>query len=394
MGPAWERMKGMLFRPFSIGTWFSFGFIFALQSCIEGGGGNSFNVPNGGGGNSGGSHHRSGGDDTNNAISHFVHNAFSSISSAHHAAGAHGAAGAGSGDLSNFNDMDPSVLLPVAIGIIVLLIPIFLVLYWLGARGQMMAIRSVAIGRADIGEAWSMTRAAGGPLFRFHLVVLALSVLVFAPLLGGGGFYGFTVYQDDPDHAEKLIPIALALVLVLFVLAIPFLILNGLARNFVAPLMLKDGTSAREAWKKFWSVGHHFIGQIALFFVLRIVFSMLAGIVGVIGGFVTCCLGFLPVLHQTLMAPYYVFERMWTLEILASMGPDFDLRAAPAGAGPQGPGGFGAPPGFGGPGYTPGANPYAPPGAGVGPGGYGAPPAGGFGGGSGYGGGGGYNGGV
>ena len=61
MGPAWETMKRMLFRPFNIGTWFSFGFIFFLQSCIEGGGGGSnLRLPNmggnggrGGGGSSG-----------------------------------------------------------------------------------------------------------------------------------------------------------------------------------------------------------------------------------------------------------------------------------------------------------------------------------------------------
>ena len=145
--------------------------------------------------------------------------------------------------------------------------------------------------------------------------------------------------------------------------------------------MWKDGTSSREAWKKFWSVGKNFIGQIVLFFVLRIVFSMLAGVIGVVAGFVTCCLGFLPVLHQTVMAPYYVFERAWTLEILASMGPEFDVRSA--GVAPQGPTGFGGPPpGYGpGPGgYNPGGNPYAPPG-GYGPAGYGPPPAGGYGGG-------------
>ncbi len=47
LSPAWEHMKRVLFRPFNLGTWFSFGFIFFLQSCAEGGG-SSFNFPGGG----------------------------------------------------------------------------------------------------------------------------------------------------------------------------------------------------------------------------------------------------------------------------------------------------------------------------------------------------------
>ncbi len=381
MGPAWERMKGMLMRPFSLGTWFTFGFIFALQSCIEGGGGNSFNMPNTGGnsGSGGGSKHYNN-DDTNDAISHFFRDAMSSMSGAF---SHHGDAGMTSTGDNPFADFDTSLIVPIVIGAVLLLIPIMLVLYWLGARGQMMAIRSVAIGRADIGESWAVTKSAGGSLFKFHLVVAVLSLVVFVPLLGGGGLWAYSLSQANPNNYEVLIPVLLVVVGVMLVLAIPFMILNGLARNFVAPLMWKDGSSSREAWKKFWGVGKNFIGQIVLFFVLRIVFSMLAGVIGIVAGFITCCLGFLPVLHQTIMAPYYVFERAWTLEILASMGPEFDVRGGGAQQ-PQGPTGFGPPPGFGGPGYMPGGNPYAPPG-GYGPGGYGSPPPGGFGGG-GYGG--------
>ncbi len=89
----------------------------------------------------------------------------------------------------------------------------------------------------------------------------------------------------------------------------------------------------------------------------------------VIAGFLTCCLGFLPVQHQTLMAAYYVFGRAWTLEVLASMSADFDVRSGSGGAvapaAPYNPYGGGG--GAGGGGYNPyapqpGDNPFAPPG--------------------------------
>jgi hypothetical protein len=378
LGPAWGRMKEILFRPFNLGTWFSFGFIFALQSCVEGGGGQSFNMPSGNGGSgSSGTHHYNNNDDTNNAIAGAGHHLLDSISSVFSHAHAAGAA-SGGGD-----DLDTGLLVGIIVGACVVAIPLMLAMYWIGARGQMMSIRAVATGRSEVGESWSAVKNTGGAMFRFHLAVLGLGMLVFVPVLGGAGLVMYPMVKDGIDHDDvlaQLIPILIGFGVVLFVLAIPFMILNGLARNFVAPIMLKYEIGSRDAWKRFWAVGKNHIGGIVMFFVLKMVIGLAAGIVAIIGGFVTCCLGFLPVLHQTLMAPYYFFERMWTLEILASMSPDFDLRTAAA---PQGPsGGFGPPPGFaGGPGYYPGVNPYAPPGGGGGGGGGGAPPPpGGFGG--------------
>jgi hypothetical protein len=147
--------------------------------------------------------------------------------------------------------------------------------------------------------------------------------------------------------------------------------------------------------------GREHVGALILFWVVGAGFAIVAGLAGILGALITCCLGFLPVIHQTIMAPYYVFERAWTLEILASMSPDFDLRALPPephvlggggpyggpyGGGPYGGGSFGsggAPPngGFGGGGFGP---PGAPPGGGSGGGDGSPPPAGGFGGPSGF----------
>jgi hypothetical protein len=380
LGPAWNRMKELLFRPFNLGTWFSWGFIFALQSCVEGGGGSNFNVPNGNsGGSSSGTHHynNNSSDDTNNAIAHAGRHVLDSMSNALSHLGAHSHAASGA------DDFDPDMLIGIGIAAVIIMIPLFFVMQWIGARGQMMSIRSVAIGRADVGEAWGAVKNAGSSMFKFHLVVTALMLVVFTPVLGGGALMMYPMVKEGIDHDDvltQLIPMLIGFAVVLFVVAIPFMILNGLARNFVAPIMLKYEIGSRDAWKRFWAVGRNHIGGIALFFILRMVFAGLAGVVGVIGGFLTCCLGFLPVLHQTLMAPYYVFERMWTLEILASMSPDFDLRTPAAPQGP--PGGFGGPPPgyYGGPGYTPGMNPYTPPGAGGAGGGGAPPPPGGFGG--------------
>jgi hypothetical protein len=365
MGPAWETMKRALFRPFNIGTWFSFGVVFFLQSCMEGGSTGGLNLPTGNGGGGGGSHGRHG--DSNNNLAGFAHDLAASLPGA-----LRDAIG------SNGEPPDTGLIVMILAIACVVAIPLILVMYWLGTRGQMMAIRSVAIGQADIGQLWSATRDAGGALFKFHLAVMGISLVVMVPLAIIGVVMCLPMIRGDAS-IDTLLPALIGLGVVLILVMIPFALVGAMARNFVAPIMLKHGLTAREGWKRFWAVGRSHVGAIIGFFALRILVAIGAGIVGTIAAVFTCCLGFLPVLHQTLMAPYYVFERAWTLEVLASMSPDFDLRGGGGEAPPQAPygGGGGAP-------YTPygGAptdNPYAPPGFGYDPSGGGGPPPGGFG---------------
>lgn len=358
IGPAWERTKAVLFRPFNLGTWFSFGFVFFLQSCMEGGGGN-LNIPNGSGGNSGSG---SGGGETDNAISH--------------------ALGALGPPRMPWADLEPGLVVGIVVAAAVIAIPLILLAYWLGTRGQMMAIQCAAVGRADVGALWSGTRSQANKLLKFHLALAGISLVVFLPVLVVGALL-IAPRLSAGEGFESVLGVIVGLAVLVLILVIPFAIVGGMTRNFVAPIMLKYDIGAREAWKRFWAVGRDHVGGIIGFFLLRFVFAIGAGIVGTIAGLLTCCIGLLPVMHQTLMAPYYLFERTWTLEVLASMHPDFDLRNAEAAAPaypPYGPAGYGPPPGYGP--VAPPDNPYAPPGyggydpsgGGGGPTGGGAPP--------------------
>ncbi|MDF2692297.1 MAG: hypothetical protein K0S65_680 [Labilithrix sp.] len=366
IGPAWETMKRILFRPFNIGTWFSFGFVFALQSCAEGGGGNSFRIPDLGRSGHGGS--GSGSGSTDDTISNLLPT-----------------------DLlarRDFGNIGSAEIALIAVIALVVAIPLVLLLYWLGSRGQMMAIRAVATGNSDVGEAWRATQSSGGRMLKFHLALAGIAMLVFVPLLGVSAAIALPALHDH-DRFGALLPLLLPVVLLGLVAVIPILIVKSLGRNFVAPIMLKHEIGSREAWKRFWSLGRGHVGSILVFWLIGVGFSVVAALAGILGALLTCCLGFLPVIHQTIMAPYYVFERAWTLEILASMSPDLDLRALPPDPNAGGPYGGGGPPG--GFGYGPPGGGYGPPG-GFGPGGYGgggyggppptggAPPAGGFGG--------------
>jgi hypothetical protein len=359
MGPAWETMKRALFRPFNIGTWFSFGVVFFLQACAEGGGTGGFNLPSGTG--NGGSRHPRGGGDSADDLAGLAHGVLSHV-----------------GDPLRELFADPGLMVMILVIACVLAIPLILLTMWLGTRGQMMAIRAVAIGQANVSELWGATRSAGTSLFKFQLAMIGLTLLVFLPIAGGGAAVTVPAIRSGAS-IDTVLPLILGIAFVAILAMLPFAIVGAMARNFVAPIMLKHGLTAREGWKRFWAVGRDHVGSIIVFFLLRLVVGFGAGIVGMIAGLFTCCLGFLPVLHTTLMAPYLVFERAWTLEVLASMSPDFDLRGG--GAPPPEAYGGGGPAPFNPYGGSPSGNPYAPPGYGGGydPSGHGGPPQGGFG---------------
>ncbi len=150
ISPAWDTMKRLLFRPFNIGTWFSFGLLFGLQRCAEGGGGNSFRVPDFG---SHGSGRSSGTDDlTSDAISNVLPGDFLSR--------------------AGFPAIGTAELVLVGVVLLVVAVPVVLLFYWLGSRGQMMSIRAVATGDSDVGAAWRSTDGAGGRMFKFHLALV------------------------------------------------------------------------------------------------------------------------------------------------------------------------------------------------------------------------------
>lgn len=366
IGPAWETMKRILFRPFNLGTWFSFGLMFALQSCAEGSGGNNnVRLPDTSG--------LGGGDAPPAGVEDLTSDSISRVLP-YDVLAQSGLGGIGSTEIA----LIAAVVVAVAI-------PLVLLMLWLGSRGQMMAIHSVATGTANVGDAWRLTSSSGGRMFKFQLALAGIALGVFLPLLGVGALFVIPAVKDAAG-LDGLVWLILPIALGALVVMIPFLIVKSLARNFVAPIMLRHEIGAREAWKRFWPHAREHVGSLVVFWVLGMLFSVAAAIVGIVAGFITCCLGFLPVLHQTIMAPYYVFERAWTLEILASMSPDFDLRSVPpdahgpyggpgGGFGYSGPGGYGGPGGFGPGGFGPGGG--GPAGGGFGPGGgFGAPPGG------------------
>ncbi len=305
----------MLFVRSSVGVWFSFGLAFFLQDCVEGGNG---------------------------------YNNYGDVGSFDRTFSEHG-------PLAKYEARELLVMGAVAL---VIALSLGVLLVWLGSRGQALALRSVMAGRIDLGAQWTETRAAGMRLFRWHLgfggglLVLAVGAFMGMWLVASSN-------QDSPDTRAALMLGTLAGI---GLLALPMLAVRSVMRNFVFPLVVAKGLTLGGAWRLFWGAARGHLGGLALFFVARLGIGLMGMMVAMVSMALTCCIGALPILHQTIMAPFYVFERSHALYTLASLGPELSLLETPPdefggyGVSMPGPyygdqgapppaGGFGAPPG-------------------------------------------------
>jgi hypothetical protein len=63
---------------------------------------------------------------------------------------------------------------------------------------------------------------------------------------------------------------------------------------------------------------------------LKLLFVVLSSVVVAVVSCLTCCIGFLPLVNQTIFQPLYYFERAWPLFLLRQLGYDLPGRL-PAG---------------------------------------------------------------
>jgi hypothetical protein len=71
-------------------------------------------------------------------------------------------------------------------------------------------------------------------------------------------------------------------------------------------------------------------GAFAVYVLLKIAFSMVAGMLLMVAACLTCCCALLPVVMQTALQPLFYFERAWSLFLLRQLGYDLVVDAVSA----------------------------------------------------------------
>ncbi len=294
LGPAFERVSTILFRPFDLGKWLVIGFCAWLAYLGNGGGGGG-----GGGGNGRAQWNMN---DARHAIEEakefFLYNLW---------------------------------IIPVGIMVLLFGIGLWIFLTWLSSRGRFMFLHCVAENKAEVKIPWVKFRERANSLFLFRIVVGFISLAVF------------------------IVPCVLVIFFILaliswplFVLAIPGLIMASLAflflvivfwlvhrftMDFVLTIMFLRipfiGTTA--AWREFWTLLSANKAYFALYALFRIVIAIAIGAVIVLGFCIGCCcccasvLLLIPYIGTVILLPVFVFERSYSLYYLRQFGPQFDV---------------------------------------------------------------------
>lgn len=289
IGPAFGKVKTILFSPFDLRKWFVIGFCAWLAYLGKGGGG---------GGNGGG---RGGGPSE-------AREAF--------------------GEAKGFVLENMAWIIPVALIGVMLIIVLWLVFTWLSSRGRFMFLHCVAQNKDEVKVPWTKFQQHANSLFLFRII---LGLIGFAaiglPLLLAGGLIAITMANNGYVAATVLGIVMIVLVIV--VIAIVLTVIGKFTTDFVVPIMFLRTTSCIAGWREFLTILSVNKARFALYILFQIVIGLAIGAIVLTAAFVTCCCAAcilaLPYIGTVLMLPVLVFKRAYSLLYLGQFGPEFDV---------------------------------------------------------------------
>ena len=220
------------------------------------------------------------------------------------------------------------IVAAVAAAVLTVVIAFSALVLWVNSRGVFMYLDNVASGRADFERPWREHAARAGSYFAWSFG-LALATLVGLLLLGAAAAIAVAVLVSGPPGSGLTAGLGLGAVFVSFLMLIVGAGLASLAlRDFVAPLQVRAGLGCRDAMRLLFHLVRTHPGVFVVYVLLKIAFSMVAGIMIVVAACLTCCCAILPVVMQTALQPLFYFERAWSLFLLRQLGYDLVSAAA------------------------------------------------------------------
>jgi hypothetical protein len=207
------------------------------------------------------------------------------------------------------------------LGLLVLGALVALVL-WINARGTFMYLDAVARGRAEVARPWREHALAADSYFTWRLGLAGAAVLAVVTALVLSGVIVVTLVRNRPDlWAGGAVALALSPIFLALLVALPALVLAGVVlRDFAAPLQLAGGIGCGRAVEVLERLVVAHTGAFVVYLLLKVVLFVVTGAVVLLAGCLSCCVGFLPIVCQTLLQPLFFFERAWPLFLLRQMG--------------------------------------------------------------------------
>ncbi len=293
--PAIQRAKWMLFQPFDFTKWLVMGFCAWLAYLGQGGGS--------GGGGGFGSKMRS---SPRNASRQFH-------------------------ELKDYvlNNLD--WLVPLAVGVALVGVLIWLLVMWLSSRGRFMFLHCVIANTAEVVLPWQRFAAQGNSLFLFRIGLGLLTFLVLAPLLLVIG--GLVIAMMSQGQARLLLVSgALTAFIAAVGLGVTFAVAFKFTEDFVVPIMFLRRGNCLEGWREFLGLlavnKANFALYIVFVMVIKIVIAMLILVIVLATCCTAGCLLAIPYVGTVLLLPVLAFERSYSLYYLAQYDAPYDVFAA------------------------------------------------------------------
>ncbi len=221
--------------------------------------------------------------------------------------------------------------------VLTLIVVAWAALTYLSSRGQLMFVRATALRDSRIDTNWRAVKPHVMSLFWFRLILLMLGMLmglvlvVVVYIILRGAIIPTAEYTGEPVAFMPLLMTLIPVAVFFAVLSVVLGLAMSLLRSFVVPIMIACDLPCTQAWGEFFRAASGNWFPIIGYILFNIVFHMIFGFASLLAGCLTCCLGFLPVLSHTILAPFYVFQRALPLYMLAMRDERYNLFMVPEG---------------------------------------------------------------
>lgn len=218
------------------------------------------------------------------------------------------------------------VFVAISAIVLVVIVTVVAIVLWINSRGVFMYADNVASGRFDIARPWrehaNLAWSYFGWTFGLSMLGAFGALVLIVPII----LFIVSLFTSGASPLAILGIIGLGLLLIVWAIAINLVAV--ILRDFAVPLQILLDVRTGKALGTAFGILRANLGSFVIYILLKIVFAIVTGITALLAGCFTCCLGFLPVIHHTLLQPLYYFERAWSLCLLRQAG--YDLFPAPA----------------------------------------------------------------
>ncbi len=318
---AWNRMKGILFRPFSLDKWLILGFCAWLAGLFDNWSGPfSFNF----------------GQDFEplhkglRPVLACLKKFFSS----------HQPFSARLSEALGITATTLAIIVLIAAVVFVLSIAATLLALWVKSRFEFIFIDNLAMNNPEVIMPWRKYKNAGNSVFVFKLIIWTVSFMVFALMLITAFISLLPWIKHRAVHEEFTLPgwkviAALGVIALLWIMFTLFVsLISFFFKELVLVIMYRKNLNALQGCYLFLGLLRDNLWLFVRYWLMKLALCLAFGVAVLLLILMTCCLAAIPLLipyiGTVVLLPAFVFFRLLGMELLAAVGPELNVFPEPA----------------------------------------------------------------